>query len=284
MADLQVVEHRSVSQLKLYERCPYAYKLSRLDGVWQRPAAWLPQGSAVHEAVEAWERSGRTMSVEDTQDVFRESYMTHVNTYCEIAPNFDSWFKSGPYGGELDIERRFQIGLEQTAKYIDWYTDHPTEVIWIAPDGTPGIELGFDIDLDGVLVRGFIDAIIEDTSDKVLSYDGLGVHVGNPRSQPKLIVRDNKTGNHPGDDFQLAVYAVALQEMYGTFGPYWGDYWMGRSGKPTLLFDLRDWTREKVSQKFRELEDNIIAGNFEASPEPSKCRFCDVAWACEYSQ
>lgn len=265
MASVQVEEvvHRSVSQLKLYERCSYAYKLSRIDNVWQRPAAWLPQGSAVHEAAEAYERSGRTMSVEEAQDVFRASYAEHVNTYCEASPNFEAWFKSGPYGGELDIERRFQIGLEQVERYVRWYENHPDEVIWIAPDGTPGIELGFDIDLDGVQVRGFIDAVIDLNGE--------------------IIVRDNKTGNHPGDDFQLAVYAVALAEQYGIDKPQLGDYWMGKSGKPTMLFPLKEWTREKVAAKFRELEDNIQAGNFEASPEPSKCRFCDVSWACEFA-
>jgi putative RecB family exonuclease len=264
MADVsEAVAHRSVSQINQYNRCAYAYKLSRIDNVWQRPAAWLPQGSAVHEAAEAYERSGRTMSIEEAQDVFRASYAEHVNTYCESAPNFDSWFKSGPYGGELDIERRFDIGLEQVAKYVRWYEDHPNEVIWIAPDGQPGIELGFDIDLDGVKVRGFIDAVVD--------VDGV------------LVVRDNKTGNHPGDDFQLAVYAVALAEQFGINKPEYGDYWMGRTGKPTLPFVLTDWTREKVSDRFAELEANIQAGNFEASPEPSKCRFCDVSWACEFS-
>ena len=262
MATVGTVEHRSVSQIKLYERCPQAYKLSRLDKVWQRPAAWLAQGSADHEAFEAWERSGRTMSLEDAQDVFRESYAKHINEACEITPNFQAWFASGPYHGELDIERRFQIGLDQVVKYIDWYTAHPAEVIWIAPDGTPGIELGFDIDLDGVPVRGFIDAVIQ--------------------SEGVTLVRDNKTGNHPGDDFQLAVYAIALAELYGT-RPLLGDYWMGRTGKPTLPFRLSKWTRERVSAKFRELEDNITAGNFEATPEASKCRFCDVSWACDYA-
>jgi len=262
VATVGTVEHRSVSQIKLYERCPQAYKLSRIDKVWQRPAAWLAQGSAVHEAAEAYERSGRTMTVEDAQEVFRESYASHIGEACEVTPNFQAWFASGPYHGELDIERRFQIGLDQVVKYIDWYNSHPTEVIWIAPDGTPGIELGFDINLDGVPIRGFIDAVIS--------------------SQGVTVVRDNKTGNHPGDDFQLAVYAIALAESYGT-RPLWGDYWMGRTGKPTLPLMLNEWTREKVSAKFRELEDNIQAGNFEATPEASKCRFCDVAWACDYA-
>jgi putative RecB family exonuclease len=258
-----VPEHRSVSQLKLYERCPYAYKLSRIDKVGQRPAAWLAQGSAVHEAAEAWERSGRTLTLEETQDVFRQSYAQHINEACEETPDLTAWFASGPYGGEADIERRYQIGLEQVAKYIDWATNTPHEVIWIAPDGTPGIELGFDIDLDGVPVRGFIDAIIE--------------------TDAGVSVRDHKTGNQPGDEFQLAVYAVALAQKFDITQPGSGDYWMGKTGKPTKPYDLTGWTREEVAAKFKELEENIQAGRFDPDPEPSKCRFCDVAWACHAS-
>jgi putative RecB family exonuclease len=254
--------HRSVSQYNLYTRCPYAYKLSKIDKVWQRPAAWLAQGSAVHEAAEAWERSNRTMTLEQTQDVFRESYATHIDEACSKAPNFEYWFKSGPYGGELDIERRFNIGLEQTERYIRWYENNPQEVIWIAPDGTPGIELGFDIDLDGVAVRGFIDAVINTAEG--------------------LIVRDNKTGNSPGDDFQLGVYGVALGLTFGIDPPTVGDYWMGKSGKPTLPYPIGDWTAGKVTERFQWLEGMIQDGRFEPSPEPSKCRFCDVSWACQY--
>ncbi len=253
-----------MSQLKTYERCPYSYKLSRLDGVWERPAAWLAQGSAVHEAAEAWERSGRTMSLEQMQDVFRESYETHINKACETAPNFQVWFASGPYAGETDVERRYHIGLEQCDKYVRWYGNHPDEVIWVAEDGTPGIEIGFDIDLDGVMVRGFIDAVI--------------------KHGDSVVVRDNKTGAQPGDSFQLAVYAVALAEQYNIVQPTTGDYWMGKSGKPTVPYDLSEWTRDKVAGKFKELEDNITAGRFDPLPESSKCRFCSVSYACEYAR
>lgn len=256
--------YRSVSQLKQYERCPHAYYLARIKREWQRPAAWLPQGSAVHAAIEAWERSGRTISLEAAQAVFTEEYAREVAQYTRITPNFAWWFKSGPYDAKRDLPRRYQIGKEQVAKYIAYATRAEHEVIWIAPDGTPGIELEFDIDLDGVLVRGYIDAIIE--------------------REGELRVRDHKTGNQPGDDFQLAVYALAVADSYGVAAPVVGDYWMGRSGKPTYPFDLRDWTRDAVTEKFHELEANIQAGRFDPEPDPDKCRFCDVSYACEFSQ
>lgn len=256
--------YRSVSQIKQYERCPYSYYLARIEKVWQRPAAWLAQGSALHEAAEWWERTERKGTPWDAQDVFRESYSKYISASTAITPNFDWWFASGPYRGAQDVERRYLIGLEQTAKYVDWYDGHPEEVIWIAPDGTPGIELSFDIELDGVKIRGFIDAVI--TNEK-----------------GELIVRDNKTGNHPGDDFQLGVYGLALAETYDIEQPKLGDYWMGKSGKPTYPFYLRDWTREKVSEKFRELDENIRAERFDPLPEPGKCNFCDVQLACKYA-
>lgn len=259
----------SVSQLKQYERCPYSYKLARLDKAWQRPAAWLPQGTAVHAAIEAWERSGRSMSLEAAQDVFREEFRKEVNDYCAITPNFEWWSKSGPYDGKKDIERRHGIGLEQVGKYLTWAEGTAlVDAIWITPDGRPAIELGFDMDLDGVLVRGYIDAIV--------------VQYNPDTDREELVVRDHKTGNNPGDDFQLGVYSVAIEDKYGV-KPEKGDYWMGRSGKPTYPFDLREWTRESVGAKFRELEENVRAKRFDPDPEPDKCKFCDVSYACEFA-
>lgn len=255
--------HRSVSQINLFKRCAYAYKLTKIDKVWRRPAAWLAQGSAVHEAGEAFERSGRSLTLDETQAVFSESYDRHINDACEITPNTEWWFASGPYRGAVDIERRYLIGLEQTKSYLDWYSNNPHEVIWVAPDGTPGIELEFDIDLDGIRIRGFLDAVI---------HDGLDV-----------IVRDNKTGNKPGDELQLAVYAVALAQQFGVDKPMIGDYWMGRTGEPTKPYDLSGWPRERVSAEFQELEALIQAGDFRPDPEASKCRFCDVSYSCVYA-
>ncbi|MDV6975310.1 RecB family exonuclease [Mycobacterium intracellulare] len=261
---------RSVSQLKQYEKCPYSYYLARIERAWQRPAAWLPQGTAVHAAIEARERSGRTMSLEATQDVFRAEFQRETNAMTAITPNWQWWFRSGPYGGMEDTERRFQIGLEQVEKYFAWTDAHPEEEVWVAPDGTPAIELRFDMDLDGVRVIGFIDEVVKIETLPV----------------PELRVRDHKTGNTPGDDFQLGVYSVAIEDKYGV-KPESGDYYMagkkGVKGKPTYPFDLRDWTRDRVTEKFHALEENLQAKRFDPQPDPDKCNFCNVSYSCQYA-
>ena len=255
--------YRSVSQLNQYARCAYSYKLARIDKEWQRPAAWTAQGSAVHEAIEAWEKSDRQMTLEAVQQVFLTSYAGYINASCEDTPNFQWWFASGPYDALRDIPRRQDIGLEQCEKYIAWAEKHTEEKVWITPDGMAAIELPFEVELDGIPVRGFIDAILEVNGE--------------------LVVRDHKTGNQPGDDFQLGVYAVAVEILYGV-RPLKGDYWMGKTGKATYPYDLTPWTREAVTERFRELEDNIQAGNFPPDPESSKCRFCDVAYTCPFRE
>ncbi|QHB36975.1 Cas4 exonuclease [Mycobacterium phage Roary] len=243
-----------------------AYKLSRIDKVWQRPAAWLPQGTAFHTTVELAAKD-LEMSLEKAQEIFSAEYDKDIGALTSETPNVQFWSRSGPYAGRADIERRYALGLEQVERWFDWHNEHPEEEFWKAPDGTPGIELGFDIDLDGVPVRGFIDAI------KVI--DG------------ELVVEDYKTGNTPGDDFQLGVYSVAVEMMYGVDRPQTGRYWMagkkGGKGKPTKPYDLSEWTREAVTEKFHELDQNIRAEKFEADPEPSKCQFCDVSASCSFA-
>lgn len=257
---------RSVSQINQYTRCPMSYKLSRIDKVWPRPAAWLAQGKAFHsvaEADEIWESYDMPLSLDEAQDMFRVVYSKEISESTEETPNFEWWFHSGPYGGERDIERRYHIGLEQVEKFFQWKALKGQE-IWITPDGTPAIELSFKIELDGILVRGFIDAVAVE--------------------QGELRVRDYKTGNTPGDDFQLGVYALAVSMVYGIDPPRTGDYYMaGKKGKKALLtapFDLTEWTREKVTARFHEVEAKIQAGNFEPLPESSKCGFCDVNRSC----
>lgn len=263
---------RSVSQLQQFEKCPMAWKLARVDREWKRPAAWLYQGTAVHTVAELYMQRklgylpGGEMTRAEAYEIFQYAYEQEVDEATDTTPNLDWWFRSGPYAGEADLERRYKIGMEQVDKLIDWIEAHPEEEIWVAPDGKPGIELEVDFELEGIRIRGFIDAVIT-TRDE---------------GGPYVKIRDYKTGNKPGDDFQLAVYAVALKEMYGVDIKV-GEYWMARLGKPAHPFDLTEWTREKIAARFLEMEAQLEAGEFEPKPTPDACQFCDVAYSCKWS-
>lgn len=263
-----MVDHRSVSQIKTYEDCAYRYYLERVEKAWQRPALWFPMGTAVHAAIEAYEKSGRTIPLDEAEEVFAESYAAEVTRYAEVTPNMEYWSSSGPYkaGDEWtdrrgrhyvsDAERRFKLGKEQVGRYYA-YVAATQDVIWAAPDGTPGIELEFNAELDGVMMKGFIDLVKVD------------------------VLEDTKTGNEPGDAFQLKIYQMALKEMYGAEWKY-GHYWMGKTGKPSPSVDLSAISDDEVYERIHKADDGIKAGDFPANPGDN-CNRCSVNTSCPFS-
>lgn len=254
--------YRSVSQRNTYVRCAYKYKLSRLDKVWSRPASWLSQGLAVHAAMEAWELSDRKLSFDELLDVYRAEFTKSIEEQAIDTPNFEYWFGSGPYGPEQDIERRWDVGQQQLKALVGYSLAHPEVRVWTTPDGEKAVELEFFVEMGGVMVKGFIDQIVE-------TPDG-------------LIVRDIKTGAKPGDAFQLAVYSEAMRIKYGVEINR-GDYFMGKTGKPTRHIPITAEDRADVHLAFAELEENLNAGKFPPNPG-SICRMCDVATSCEFAE
>jgi putative RecB family exonuclease len=253
---------RSFSQYNTYIRCPYSYYLARVEKVWNKPAAWLPMGTAVHEAAEKWELSDRTMSMEEAKDVFRASYTAETNRYLGETPNPAYWFGSGPYRGATDIQRRFKLGLEHVERYIAYYTANPSQLPYRFDDGKLAIELPFTIDMDGVKVRGFIDWV---------GYDASG----------DLVVRDNKTGNKPGGPDQLSIYALAVEKLTGHLVTK-GDFFMTKTGKPTRPYELTEVVKLDIIEGMKMVDEAIKAEKFPALPEASKCMFCSVRDSCTF--
>ena len=256
---------RSVSQTRSYLEelggCRYAYFLKRVVKAWDKPAAWFPQGLAVHEAAEFWEKSNRTATLAEVEQVYKESYIKHTRRLLKGTPNPDFWYSSGPYRGQADILRRAEKGLEQIKAYVNYYTNQkPGDLVWITPDGTPAIELGFSTTFGSVTVRGYIDSIMAE------------------------ILTDLKTGKKPGDIFQLSTYRFGVLDMYG-IDFVKGQYYMANlKSRPTKVFDLTTMGREQVTEYYETMDAGVKAEDFAPSPSEDKCYFCNVSSACAYKK
>ena len=80
----------------------------------------------------------------------------------------------------------------------------------------------------------------------------------------------------------FAVYAAAILLLFGVQIDV-GDYWMGKTGKPTRqAYDLKYWTLERLTMEFAWLDEEVNAGNFPALPEEDKCRRCSVRDSCSF--
>lgn len=249
---------RSVSQLKTMRDCAYRYKLERVDQLHQRPAAWFPMGTAVHEATAKWNESGRKASYKEADEWFLEAYVREIDLLCEKTPNLDWWFASGPYKGPADIERRLKLGRNHVVNYMNYYQIHEAEVIWVSPDGVPGIEFRFDAVFGGVKILGYIDTVLNE------------------------VVEDTKTGNSPDPALQVAVYARSLEQMYPDQEWSAGRYFMTKHGKPTELYELDMYTEDVLGSLFKEADDKIKAEEFTPNPGDA-CARCSVSWACEFA-
>lgn len=253
------VRYRSPSQLNQYERCPYSYYLSRREKVWEKPAAWLAHGTAVHSAIEKWDQSSRVMTPEEVVQAFRDDYRGQINLLLRDNPNPKAWFNSGPYGGMADIPRRYEVGQTHVLNILKWYEEHPDKKPWVDPDGHWWIEKQFKVQFGDVEVVGYVDVVIDE------------------------VPYDYKTGATPGSDEQLATYAGVLKLQWDI--PFTeGFFFMAKQGRPTRPYDLTGWSIERLADVYGELDDNIKAERFDPTPSPEVCGRCPVATSCEFAQ
>ncbi|MER6102387.1 PD-(D/E)XK nuclease family protein [Streptomyces sp. NPDC001832] len=255
---------RSVSQVEQYEKCSWRWYLQRVERVVPRPAAWSFHGTAFHSAAEAFERSSRRMGAEEVVEVFRDEYTAMVNKALDKEANTDLWLAAGRYTGGEDIERRYVLGLDQTAAYVEWsQTNQPA--IWTEPnEGAPALELSFMVELGGIKVRGFIDQTLEEDQD--------------PEEDDATVkVRDLKTGTMKSK-FQLQTYAVALRQQWGVSVKE-ADWYLAKTGRLSRPVKVEDVSEDEIGQRFADMDASVKAGNFPANPGFG-CRFCDVSHAC----
>ncbi|MEU6704738.1 RecB family exonuclease [Streptomyces wuyuanensis] len=247
---------RSVSQTEQYEKCAWALKLKRIDHVVPRPAAWSHHGTAFHAVAEAFELSGRTMGEEEAVQLFSDRYSALVNKSLNLVPNTDVWMAAGLTGGE-DIERRYVLGQQQVREYLGWAEDHPTKT-YVTPDGKPGLELHFLVELGGVKVQGYIDQLVHEPDGSV---------------RP----RDWKTGSTKSK-FQLETYAIAVRKVYGETVNR-ADWYLAKEGRLSRALKLEDLKEHQIADRYAEMDAGVKRGDFPASPG-FQCRFCDVSHAC----
>jgi len=263
--------HRSASQLSSYSQCAEAFRLSRVAKVPKRPAAWLIHGTAYHFAVEEYENSGRKLTKEVLESLFRDLYKEEIEKLKERWPDEKDWLTGGNKKGWNDIRDREEVGVWQVHDYVDFAEAHKDE--WrILPLGNGQIatEVKFEITLGGVTVVGYIDQIRE-------FRDG------------SLEVADLKTGTRkPASSMQLGVYRLVTFENTGKM-PATGVF--VKAGKPAtekveakptqdLRVTLDEWTPEFLGSLFSDMDRMDKQGLFLPNPQEGCERVCDVAEYC----
>jgi len=254
----QVSRRRSFSQVKSWASCSEAYRLERIVRAPRRPAAWFTHGTAFHAAVEAYERSGRTLTPDQCIAEFEAAWAVSIMQDFEKEPDLSVWMTGGRRKPEMDIEVRYAEGKDMVLQYLD-YISKSGETIWTAPDGRLAVELEIEFELSGVRVIVYIDQVIVTNAGR-------------------LVVRDLKTGSSFNSPIQLGTYDLALSAEYGV-RTGWGDFYLAKKNKPSAPIDLSPYTPERVGAWFKAMDSAESQGIYIPSPG-DHCRVCGVSQWC----
>nr|WP_246430724.1 PD-(D/E)XK nuclease family protein [Streptomyces rectiverticillatus] len=250
---------RSHSQFSQYKRCGHEYEHSRVLRTPQAPAAWFAQGTAVHAAIEQFEKSARTLTKVQAVDAYVAAWADEQEKMFKVEPDVNRWRVIGRKRPSKDLEDRYLEGHRQVVGYVD-YVKSSGETVWSLPDGKPAVEVEFNVELDGVPVLGYIDQIIE--------HPDLG-----------LMVRDIKTGTKlPTDPLQLVLYKMAMKIQFDVDVQY-GDYWMGKNLAPTDPYWLGNVDAAWLADQYRQMDIAERNGVYLANPG-DHCRVCGFKGQC----
>lgn len=205
-----------------------------------------------------------------TEHIFRDEFLAAFDSEVKHTTfDPDDWFTAGRGKGE-DYDWWMENGAQLAQNFIDWYEANPDFTVWVTPDGIPAIELPFEVLFGQVMVKGYIDLVLEH------------------KKTGTLIVTDIKSGStKPKNNKQLGIYACAAEKLYGV-RPRYGTFFMCRgTGKdePKTYFqqpaDLSgaEHSYEYLSGEFAHLNYGVKFEVFPAAPGES-CRRCGVAYAC----
>jgi putative RecB family exonuclease len=235
----------SFTRVDTFERCPRRFRYQYVDGLPQAPAPQLSFGSSVHAVLEwIFDRKHPVLpSLEDT-----------------LKALFDHWDSAG----YADLERSEQLrAYEHARDVITAFHARVEREGFRLPAAT---EAWFELPIaDDIVVVGAIDRVDVDP-------DG-ALHVIDYKTN-----RSARPRKHVAASLQLAIYALATQELYGALPHSVAlDFVVPgvRVTVPTSELELGS-----VPDRLRAVADRIRAG--EDTPVPHRlCDWCDFRSICD---
>jgi len=251
-ADPFLPEYMSFSAATRYEDCPRSWYLSYARKAEPRQTWFFPMGTAVHESIESYIKTGNIPE-------FKDIFYPLIAKQMEIDPDHRNWLHAGT--GENIVQGQAAIDLgracvDNAVKFLQdmdvWEVEHD------ASCSLPGLE---------VPVKMYIDII------------------GEHKKHGPIIV-DWKSGKSaPQSIFQLETYkAGVLQHGFtdaGFFNGYWGMLHPEATPKTSKgrLKDLSHVTPEAIGKRFQAAYDGMKQAIYKANKKFG-CKFCIMQDNC----
>lgn len=273
VAEVMTPSRLSWSSVSTYAECGQRWLLERGHKV--PTATWFATiaGSVIHNITEERDRL-QLMGFDPEEQVefsstFETGFVKALSEAAEegreVKPSGRKLKEMSESGGPDKKDKNWWLhfGPIFLERWMTWKQEFGWEVL-VLNDGTPCIELKFEIELGGEPIVGFIDR----------GYTGLA----------GVTLLDLKTGTMPTGSLQLKTYDLGMKRNYGISAD-WGMFWTPGGGegggKLSQAVDLKAWSDDRVEEMYASAMRGIKAGVF-LPHVTAMCRGCtvrDFCWA-----
>lgn len=154
-------------------------------------------------------------------------------------------------------------GPKWVRDYYKWRMANPFYILATLPDGSPAIEVAFNVKVPGsdIVVKGYADRVFIDTRD-----------------DSKLIV-DLKSGKTAqASPMQLGFYRMGWSLLFGE-DIRWGAYYDARKASLDAIYDLDQFPVDMIARWLRNA-DKVIKQNLLIPNVSRDCGWCSVRDHC----
>jgi DNA helicase-2/ATP-dependent DNA helicase PcrA len=236
----------SATDIDTYRACPLRYKFARVFRIPREPTLHQRFGIVVHQVLERYHgREGQ-----EGQEVQKLGSLT------DLLLLLDTGWRRGGFG-DSDEERQLrQKATAALTRYHERAVSDAARPVWF--------ERQFSFKLGPHLVRGRVDRVDRLPSGE---YELIDYKTGRPKAADQLRA-----------DVQLSLYAIAAREAWGlesTSGVY---YYLLDDQKVAVSGDSErsEWIRGVATG----VAEGIKSQEFEPTPSPRACKFCDYRLLC----
>ncbi len=246
---LELPDHLSYSQYNTYVNCPRRYFLSRVRLAPGRQAWYFMTGSAIHEGIEYYLKTGEKAN--PTWLLNRE-----LESALEADSNMDDWLAGGPKDDPIIKGKALELVKDCLSTAYDFLQD--VEVV----PGTVEMQ-----------ISGTLPNCVRSISAYI---DLLGVH----KKHGPVIIDWKSSSSKPKNDFQLRTYRALLM-VKGGYDEFDKGLWaMLRPGvSKARPISLADVTPETIGAEYGIVESKIERRIWNAKPE-YMCNFCEQKPNC----
>ncbi len=245
--------YASYSALSSYEWCPKKYAYSSIYKIRTPQNASLAFGITIHNVLkELYERLIQAKSSFEG--------MVDYPDLQFVKRTYEKKWVSAGYDTREHEQRRKKKGLKLLTNYYENFYSKDENPLFL--------EMSFKYNIDDIVLRGQIDRV------DLLGTDDNG----------KKIVRviDYKTGTIKKekyqDNLQLSLYVIFLEQQ--GYKVQEATYFYVEE-EQFLDIDLAGIDKDVIEEKIKGIADKIRGGDFTATPDMFKCKYCDYRAICE---